>query len=254
MASILPSTSTASLTTTVINAQADKVAPRGLIGVGGFIAQDPPAEVLRDKSMVFTFGPNGFFGYGAVSPQSAMWWSTCEAPCPPREKLQVDADKMRTQLKKRHGWWKDPVIKSIIDDVHVEHVWPTWTVPPLPHWGKDGVVLIGDAAHALQPTSGQGSSQGFEDAKTLVLCLQKHLEGCHDPALNDTPDGTDNPSIADAVRKATALYFAVRSPRVDKIVQRTAQMASSKKEQGFVQEMFVCGFFWLLGKIPSLCE
>jgi 2-polyprenyl-6-methoxyphenol hydroxylase-like FAD-dependent oxidoreductase len=35
---------------------------------------------------------------------------------------------------------------------------------PLDAWVKGKLILIGDAAHAMLPTQGQGASQSFEDA------------------------------------------------------------------------------------------
>ncbi|TPR01049.1 Integral peroxisomal membrane peroxin family protein [Aspergillus niger] len=49
----------------------------------------------------------------------------------------------------------------------VQTMWPTWTSPPLPTWEREGVVLVGDAAHALPSTSGQGASQALEDVEAL---------------------------------------------------------------------------------------
>ena len=48
----------------------------GLADVGGFIDKPLPEEVVKDKSMVFTFGRNGFFGYSSVGPaetNNMMW-------------------------------------------------------------------------------------------------------------------------------------------------------------------------------------
>ena len=35
------------------------------------------------------------------------------------------------------------------------------------------MILLGDAAHAIPPTAGQGASQVFEDASSLSLLLSK---------------------------------------------------------------------------------
>jgi 2-polyprenyl-6-methoxyphenol hydroxylase-like FAD-dependent oxidoreductase len=43
--------------------------------------------------------------------------------------------------------------------------------PPLPAWHEDRVVLIGDAAHAMSPSGGQGASLALEDAMHLVKLL-----------------------------------------------------------------------------------
>jgi salicylate hydroxylase len=38
---------------------------------------------------------------------------------------------------------------------------------PLEKWHNDRLILIGDAAHAMLPTQGQGASQAIEDAEAL---------------------------------------------------------------------------------------
>lgn len=44
-------------------------------------------------------------------------------------------------------------------------------MPELPHCGEKAIVLIGDAAHAIDPTTGQGASQALEDPQTFALLL-----------------------------------------------------------------------------------
>lgn len=38
---------------------------------------------------------------------------------------------------------------------------------PLKAWHRGRVILIGDAAHAMLPTQGQGASQAIEDSEAL---------------------------------------------------------------------------------------
>lgn len=44
---------------------------------------------------------------------------------------------------------------------------------PLPVWGTDRTVLIGDAAHPAPPSAAQGGGQALEDAVTLAACLRR---------------------------------------------------------------------------------
>jgi 2-polyprenyl-6-methoxyphenol hydroxylase-like FAD-dependent oxidoreductase len=216
---------------------------RGLLGVGGFIDEPPPPDVQQDKSMVFTFGANGFFGYSASADKETMWWSTCEGEDIP-EKTKIDPEDMRQQLKNRHGSWKDSNIQRILDKADVGSIYPTWTTPLLPHWGTDGLILVGDAAHALQPTSGQGSSQAMEDGMTFSLLLKKFLDKCPETG------GDGELSIADACNMVSKTYFEIRGPRIAKIVKRTQKIANNKKDLSFMQEMTVCFFMWLVDKLP----
>lgn len=47
-------------------------------------------------------------------------------------------------------------------------------IDPLTHWHRRNLVLVGDAAHAALPTSGQGACQAIEDAWHLSQCLAAH--------------------------------------------------------------------------------
>jgi 2-polyprenyl-6-methoxyphenol hydroxylase-like FAD-dependent oxidoreductase len=226
---------------------------RNLLGVGGFVPTTSHPPIPDKKAMVFTFGPNGFFGYSETPPNETMWWSTCEASdLPPSTRISVKT--MRTQLQERHGKWKDPVIQAIIEEANVESIYPVWTTPELPYWGKDGCILVGDAAHALQPTSGQGSSQALEDAKTLALCLQRFLSRTVETEAS--PPATDRTvlTLNEAIELAAKAYYQVRIPRINKIVKRTKMMSNRKKELGFFEEMMTCFFLWFMGIVPSVGE
>lgn len=55
-------------------------------------------------------------------------------------------------------------------------LWQLRDIDPLPTWVQGRAILIGDAAHAMLPTQGQGASQSFEDAEALKAFLDD-LEG-----------------------------------------------------------------------------
>lgn len=46
-------------------------------------------------------------------------------------------------------------------------LWQLRDLDPLPAWSRGRTILIGDAAHAMLPTQGQGASQSIEDAEAL---------------------------------------------------------------------------------------
>ncbi|KDE04368.1 hypothetical protein MVLG_05160 [Microbotryum lychnidis-dioicae p1A1 Lamole] len=46
-------------------------------------------------------------------------------------------------------------------------LWQLRDLDPLSRWNKGRVILIGDAAHAMLPTQGQGASHSIEDAEAL---------------------------------------------------------------------------------------
>ncbi|GAA4287924.1 FAD-dependent monooxygenase [Georgenia daeguensis] len=52
-----------------------------------------------------------------------------------------------------------------------------WTTPPLRRYVKDGVVLVGDAAHAMTPNLGRGACESLVDAVTLAELLNTRPTG-----------------------------------------------------------------------------
>ncbi|PFH62508.1 hypothetical protein XA68_13247 [Ophiocordyceps unilateralis] len=234
----------------------------GLVGVGGFIPSREVRDLVEMGSMNYVFGGNGFFGYFfADSAESAPyrdspfhvseagdslgWWSTYSAEqCPTLETLDTDA--VNRQLRERHRDWEDPVVQKILESVEVTSMYPTWTMPPLPTWERNGVVLVGDAAHALPPTSGQGSSQSLEDAEALTLFLCHHLRRAYQEHK------TDVASRKQLITTAAKQYMELRLPRVTKILHDARATQGSKRNMTLVQEYAMYVVLWIMGCFPSL--
>ncbi|MER6183307.1 FAD-dependent monooxygenase [Streptomyces sp. NPDC001652] len=76
----------------------------------------------------------------------------------------------RAELVRRYGDWHDPIPAVLAaarpEDVlrhDVHHI-----AEPLPAFHRGRVALLGDAAHAMPPTLGQGGNQAIEDAVVLA--------------------------------------------------------------------------------------
>ena len=96
---------------------------------------------------------------------------------------------------------------AIIDSTPGELVgWATYDIPSVPRWHRDNLVIIGDAAHATSPASGQGASMAIEDGVELGRCLR------------DLPDP----------RSAFAAYERMRRERVEKVVANGARSSNAK--------------------------
>ena len=192
------------------------------------------------------FGRNGFFGYGSASPAEAerlMWWSTFETDLLP-SKTDLGPEEIKASLRERHRAWADPVVLDIISKAEVETIYPTWVLPNLPHYGENGIVLVGDAAHAMSPTTGQGASQALEDAQTLSLLLAGILKRAYD----ENDDATE----VDAVALALKLFYGIRQPRVAAIVERGKKMDKGKGDVGVLAEYAMYCVLWVILRFPSV--
>ena len=198
-----------------------------------------------------TLGSQGFFGYGAVSSRKsstssqalsepgpeAVWWSTYSIETLP-DTRNFDKDVIRRQLQARHSTWTDPVIRGIVADAQIDSIYPTWTTPNLPCWGRHRVVLVGDAAHALQSSSGQGTSQALEDAQAFCMLLSHYLD--------------QTPTPREAIDSATTAYHTLREPRVRRIADRAKYQGDMKRKKSLVAEWITYLFIWLIGRSLSL--
>jgi 2-polyprenyl-6-methoxyphenol hydroxylase-like FAD-dependent oxidoreductase len=79
-------------------------------------------------------------------------------------------------------------------------------MPPVPHWYRDRMVLVGDAVHAPSNSTGQGGALAIESALQLARCLR------------DFPDSAS----------AFSAYVNLRRARVEKITKRGARTNSAK--------------------------
>jgi 2-polyprenyl-6-methoxyphenol hydroxylase-like FAD-dependent oxidoreductase len=216
---------------------------RGICGVGAFINRDPPTSVTADQSMVFTFGPSGSFGYCSAAPQDKQlvgWWSNWRLVDIPESNL-IDAEEVHKQLLDRHGSWKDPVIQEIIAAMSTDRIYPLWTTPELPYWGKDRALILGDAAHTLQANSGQGASQALEDSVAFTLLLASYL--------------TKGKSDRDAIDLATRGLYQIRNPHVQTIKSQARNLFIMKKRvNNVIVEYALYCFIFLWTRFPVLSK
>lgn len=208
-----------------------------------------------------TFGPHGFFGYSLcptlanleTADPDIQWWSIYESATPPsRDEAHAAIHK---QLLERHGRWKspydspkNPVFESIInlgcgsvDNPDQRNdtllVLPRYITPRIPQWcspsGSGKILLLGDAAHAMPPDSGQGVSCAAEDAATIGLLLKYFHLKCE-------------LGLADSLRKTAAAYEGVRMKRVWHILDVAKRSGNSKKKQSRLQEWIRDTVLWLI--------
>jgi FAD-dependent urate hydroxylase len=176
----------------------------GVIDSGGFThnASVPPSDgVFR-----MTFGMKGFFGYQVVPSGEIYWFENIHRPTEP-DRGQLDADdEWRQKLLDIHRDDHDPIPEIIRSTESGIGKWPNYEMPSLPTWHKGPVCLIGDAAHAMLPSAGQGASMAMEDAVVLTKCFRdrKNLEN------------------------AFAAFEEIRKDRVEKIAKNARRNSNRK--------------------------
>jgi 2-polyprenyl-6-methoxyphenol hydroxylase-like FAD-dependent oxidoreductase len=189
----------------------DPRAPRaryvGLLNTGGFArgVRVTPGEA---GTMYMVFGRRCFFGY-MVAPNDEIWWfANPDLPREPspEELAAITPDTWRRRLRELFADDKMPAREIIGATDRIPPAWPTYDFAHVPTWHRDGMVIIGDAAHAASPSSGQGASMAIEDAVTLARCVRD----------------------ASGVDTALAQYESLRRERVEKVVRQGRRNGSGK--------------------------
>ncbi|MET9295284.1 NAD(P)/FAD-dependent oxidoreductase [Streptomyces sp. NPDC003077] len=190
----------------LIDPTAPAPAYAGLLGLGGY-TRGVPVDV-EPGSYHMIFGKRGFFGY-ALAPGGDVWWfANVPRPDEParHETEAIGAEEWRARLVRMFADDAGPAARLVRASQEILPAGPLHTVPRLPLWHRHRMIVIGDAAHAPSPSSGQGASLSLEDAVELAKCLR------------------DRPGIEEAF----SAYEALRRPRVERIVRQAARINNSK--------------------------
>jgi 2-polyprenyl-6-methoxyphenol hydroxylase-like FAD-dependent oxidoreductase len=128
-------------------------------------------EMFNDSAVLDYWGTGDRFGIVPVSRNKAYWAGGIVAnsigPNAPQTYKQ--------ELNDIFSNWVNPIAK-IIDKTPVSRINKIYIHDhnPITKWHKNNVLLIGDAAHAALPTSGQGACQAIEDAWHFANSLKEH--------------------------------------------------------------------------------
>jgi 2-polyprenyl-6-methoxyphenol hydroxylase-like FAD-dependent oxidoreductase len=171
-----------------------------------------PADIAvaaEPDAMYFVFGKRAFLGYWAQPDGRTAWFGNLphEQPMTVAQAREVPAAEWLRRL--RDVYADDVPGRDLLQHTSAGELAVLGSVeimPRLPRWHRGRMVLVGDAAHAPSPSSGQGASLAAESAIELARCLR------------DLPD----------VPRAFAAYERVRRPRVEKVAARAAKTNNSK--------------------------
>lgn len=205
-----------SRTREIIDPEAPQARHLGLIGVGGFVHNPALLDELNLKPGVYNmiFGKQVFFGY-LVAPDGEVWWF---ANLPMEELSKEDLatttpEQWRDKLIPLLSVDRTPAAAIVAATTDLVRGFNQYDMPSVPTWHRGSMVIIGDAAHAVASSSGQGVSMAVEDAVTLAICL------------SDIPDTAE----------ALEAFQNQRRERVERIVEHGKKTSGDKATNGIAR-------------------
>jgi 2-polyprenyl-6-methoxyphenol hydroxylase-like FAD-dependent oxidoreductase len=179
----------------------------GLINFGGITPAGRLTHALEPEAWQFVFGQRAFFGYHLTPGGDALWFANVPRPEVSRHERRTTTEaEWRRQLAELFTQDAGPAT-DLISSGRLELAGDnTYDLGHVPVWHRGPMIVIGDAAHAPAPTSGQGASLAMEDGVQLARALR------------------DAPSTA----VAFASFERLRRSRVERVVAHGARGSSSK--------------------------
>jgi len=133
----------------------------------------------------------------------------------------VDADKEYLRSLFRQNSERFPsIVQNAVRDIPADQlrIWPYYYIPRLERWtstktlgGFGRVAIVGDSAHGIPPSAGQGVNQAFEDVYMLALALGRLLASGHNPR-------------GEELEQTLIRWQSFRQTRVDRVLELNRQM------------------------------
>jgi FAD-dependent urate hydroxylase len=189
---------------TLIDPMAPKPRYVGLLNFGGYT---PDISIGEPGAWHMVFGTRAFFGYVPDDRGGTVWFANVpRAATTQVERDHTSPDEWKTWLLEWFAKDRGPMERLIATGELQLAGDNTHDLPTVPVWHRDAMVIIGDAAHAPSPSSGQGASMAIEDGVVLAQCL-RDIHG---------------------IDRALARFERLRRGRVERIVAHGARSSSSK--------------------------
>ena len=177
----------------------------GLTNFGGITRGTTLGAGLEPGAWHFVFGRRSFFGAHPLPTGDVVWFANVPRPEVTREERGATTEAAWL------SWLADLVAgdagpaSDLVAAGRLELAGDnTYDLPHVPTWWRGRTVLVGDAAHAPSPSSGQGAAMALEDAVVLARSLAAH--------------GADG----------LAAYERARRARVEAVVRAGARSSSAK--------------------------
>ncbi|KAI9810199.1 MAG: hypothetical protein M1827_006645 [Pycnora praestabilis] len=169
-----------------------------------------------------TFGQKGMFGLMPQNPNGTTigWFIELTMPELNRDELEEwRSTKAPGLIREKYKDWPEPV-NSVIQnsDDNSLSAWVQYSVPNITKWHSPHSVILGDAAHAIPPTAGQGAAMAFEDVATLSHIIKHNrdlfLGGGHERVFER--------------------FHELRKPRIEHVRYLTEVSSKSRNESGWL--------------------
>jgi 2-polyprenyl-6-methoxyphenol hydroxylase-like FAD-dependent oxidoreductase len=159
------------------------------------------------QSLNYTFGQAGFFGYTGIGKEHMMWWASLPAQAPlSREELR-DTTTLKEDMLRQFEGYHAPV-EDLIWNTEKSLKVNMEDIASLATWHRGKVLLLGDAAHVVNSSSGQGASLALEDALYLARLIRDSENTYH--------------SVFEQFERE-------RKPRVERIIMEGRRKTARKK-------------------------
>lgn len=122
------------------------------------------------------------------------------------------------------GW--DPRIERVLSACDKCYLWGLFDRPPMPEWSQDHMTLLGDACHPMLPFMAQGAAMALEDAYVLSRCLARDDLSIPEALKAYANIRQPRTSMLQAVSRANANMFHLRSPMARAVRQAKFGLAT----------------------------
>ncbi len=166
------------------------------------------------------------FGFMMLGKGTMYWYAAAKAPLAQPDAAISRKKELGTMFQ---SWFTS--IPELINATNEAHILTTDLYDRLPvkPWSQQNITLLGDAAHPMLPTMGQGACTALEDAFVIAKCLQEQS----DPTA------------------AFQKYEALRFPRTKLIVEQSLQSAKMGELENPLAVMLRNTFMKLMGPAIS---
>lgn len=146
------------------------IVPAGMLPAG---TADTPAGTVDTVpgQMKMIFGKRCFYCY-MQDPDGRIWWFANPLQRASEDPSSLAPNELKDWLTGLVAGDRTPMAAVVAATPEIIRPYSTFDFPGIPCWHRGRMVLVGDAAHAASPSSGQGASMAVEDAVTLGRALQ----------------------------------------------------------------------------------